>query len=128
MPHTRRLALTALLAGVALGPMARAAEPGLLFHLSADKSLTADVAGGDPVPNFADKVRLVPDGAHGGALSAADDVVPTWQAPGNIYAERGTLSFFWRSRDPVGKTAFPLFRVGLRRPLQLGYGLAAHRL
>jgi hypothetical protein len=33
-------------------------------------------------------------------------------APGNIYAQRGTLSFYWRARDPVGPTAFPLFRVG----------------
>ena len=27
-------------------------------------------------------------------------------------AQRGTLAFFWRSREPVGPTAFPLFRVG----------------
>jgi hypothetical protein len=33
-------------------------------------------------------------------------------APGNIYAQRGTLSFYWRARDPVGTTPFPLFRVG----------------
>jgi hypothetical protein len=33
-------------------------------------------------------------------------------APGNIYAQRGTLSFYWRARDPVGPTPFPLFRVG----------------
>jgi hypothetical protein len=35
-----------------------------------------------------------------------------YRAPGNIYAQRGTLSFFWRSRYPVGPTAFPIFRVG----------------
>jgi len=35
-----------------------------------------------------------------------------WWAPGNIYSQRGTLSFFWRSRYPVGPTAFPVFRVG----------------
>jgi hypothetical protein len=33
-------------------------------------------------------------------------------APGNLYAQRGTLSFYWRARDPVGPTPFPLFRVG----------------
>ena len=35
----------------------------------------------------------------------------SYWAPGNIYAERGTLSFYWRSRDPIGHTAFPIFRV-----------------
>jgi hypothetical protein len=89
-----------------------AAQPGLLFRLSADKGLVADVAGGDPVPNFADKYKLVPDGRLGGALSADDDNVLAWKAPGNIYAQRGTLSFFWRSRYPVGEAPFSIFRVG----------------
>ena len=35
-----------------------------------------------------------------------------WNAPGNIRAERGTLSFFWRSRTPVGAAPFNIFRVG----------------
>ncbi len=42
---------------------ASAAAPnasGLLFYLSADKGLTADVARGDAQPNFADKVRVLP--------------------------------------------------------------------
>jgi hypothetical protein len=116
----RRFVLAAAVAAAALSGatqgaaqgVARAAEPGLLFRLSADRGLTAEVAGGDPVPNFADKVRIVPNGRIGGALSAADDVVLAWKAPGNIYAQRGTISFFWRSRYPVGVAPFPLFRVG----------------
>ena len=36
----------------------------------------------------------------------------SYWAPGNIYAQRGTLSFYWRSRDAVGPTPFPVFRVG----------------
>jgi hypothetical protein len=114
VPHNprRRFALFAAAAVTALAGAARSAEPGLLFRLSADKTLTAEVAGGDPVPNFADKVTLVPTGFKGGALSAADDVVLAWKAPGNIYAQRGTLSFFWRSRYPVGEAPFPIFRVG----------------
>jgi hypothetical protein len=108
----RRFVLFAAAAIAALAGAARAAEPGLLFRLSADKGLTAEVAGGDPVPNFADKVTLVPTGFKGGALSAADDVVLAWKAPGNIYAQRGTLSFFWRSRYAVGEAPFPIFRVG----------------
>ena len=108
----RRFVLTAAAATLALAGAARAAEPGLLFYLSADKGLTAEVAGGDPVPNFADKAAIVPNGVRGGALSAADEVVLAWKAPGNIYAQRGTLSFFWRSRYPVGEAPFPIFRVG----------------
>ena len=80
--------------------------------MSADKNLTADIAGGDPVPNFLDKAAIVPNGVKGAALSASDEVVLAWKAPGNIYAQRGTLSFFWRSRYPVGEAPFPIFRVG----------------
>ena len=109
----RRIApLVAATLAAALASSVKAAENGLLFRLSADKNLTAEIAGGDPVPNFADKVRIVPNGMRGGALSADDDVVLAWKAPGNIYAQRGTLSFFWRSRYPVGEAPFPIFRVG----------------
>ncbi|GIL39056.1 LamG-like jellyroll fold domain-containing protein [Roseiterribacter gracilis] len=93
------------------GSAAQAAN-GLLFHMSGDKSLTADQAGGVAEPNFAANVKLVPNGAVAGAIEAADDQVLSWLAPGNIYAQRGTLSFYWRARTPVGPTEFPLFRVG----------------
>ena len=109
--NRRRLIAATATAAFALAGAARAADSGLLFRLSADKGLTAEVAGGDPVPNFADKAAIVPNGFKGGALSAADEVVLAWKAPGNIYAQRGTLSFFWRSRYPVGEAPFPLFRV-----------------
>ncbi len=92
--------------------LAQAAPPQLLFHASADKSLVADTAGGDPVPNFQDHVKLVPNGARGSAIEWADDGVLSWNAPGNIYAQRGTLSFFWRPRTPVGEAPFVIFRVG----------------
>jgi hypothetical protein len=110
----RRLARIAGLALLLLGlaGAAYAEEPGLLFRASGDKGLNAEVAGGDPVPNFADKVHIIPNGRIGGAISTDDDVVLTWKAPGNIYAQRGTLSFFWRSRYPVGVAPFPIFRVG----------------
>ena len=90
-----------------------ASQPGLLFHLSADRGLTADVAaGGDPAPNFASDVRVIPDGARGPGLECGHTQLLSYWAPGNIYAQRGTLSFFWRSREPVGPTPFPIFRVG----------------
>src|SRR5579859_2591825 len=72
---------------------------GLLFRVSADKGFAADFAAGDPAPNFQDKVKIVPTGIGGsGAIEWPDDGVLTWLAPGNIYSQRGTLSFFWRSR------------------------------
>ena len=87
-------------------------DGGLLFHLTGDKGLTAGVAGGLAAPNFADKVKIKTDPTHGAYIEAAGEETLSWMAPGNIYAQRGTLSFFWRARDPVGPTAFPLFRVG----------------
>ena len=98
----RLLVTTALALSVAAPAMAQDAT-GLLFRASADKSLTADVAVGDPVPNFRSGVDVVPDGAIGGAARWQDDGYVAWKAPGNIRAERGTLSFFWRSRTPVGE-------------------------
>ncbi|MES2044494.1 MAG: LamG-like jellyroll fold domain-containing protein [Pseudomonadota bacterium] len=97
---------------LAAAPAVAQDATGLLFRASADKSLTADVAVGDPVPNFRSGVTVVPDGAIGGAARWADDGYVAWKAPGNIRAERGTLAFFWRSRTPVGEAPFNIFRVG----------------
>ena len=88
-------------------------DPGLLFHLSGDQGLTADYsAGGSREPNFASEVDVIDDGAKGRALRCGNTQLLAYWAAGNIYAERGTLAFFWRSREAVGKTEFPVFRVG----------------
>jgi hypothetical protein len=88
-------------------------EPGLLFYLSASQGLTADYsASGTPEPNFASDVTVIPDGKAGPGLQCGHTQLLSYWAPGNIYAQRGTLSFFWRSREPVGPTPFPVFRVG----------------
>ena len=90
-----------------------ASEPGLLFYLSGDKSLNADyAAGGNPVPNYVKDVKIVPDGVSGSYIQCGDNQLLSYWAPGNIYSQRGTLSFFWRSRTPVDETEFPVFRVG----------------
>ncbi len=87
-------------------------EPGLLFYLSCEKGSTADFsAGGTPAPNFDYDTSRIADGAVGAGLRCGDLQRLCWSAPGNIYAQRGTLSFFWRSRYPVGPTEFPIFRV-----------------
>ncbi len=88
-------------------------EPGLLFYLSGDHGFNADyAAGGDPTPNFLKDVKILPGGAKGSYLQCGNNQLLSYWAPGNIYAQRGTLSFDWRSREPVDQTEFPIFRVG----------------
>lgn len=89
-----------------------ATEPGLLFYLSGNSGFTADRAAGDPRPNYLRDVKLIADGAKGPGFECAGTQLLSYWAPGNIYAERGTLAFSWRSREPVGPTPFPIFRVG----------------
>jgi len=86
---------------------------GLLFYLSGDHGTTADYsAGSNTVPNFDHEISSIADGAKSGALRSGNLASLAYWAPGNIYAQRGTLSFFFRSHTPVGPTAFPIFRVG----------------
>ncbi|HEU5079261.1 MAG TPA: LamG-like jellyroll fold domain-containing protein [Opitutaceae bacterium] len=88
-------------------------EPGLLFYLSGENGTRADFASNGKVePNFVFHIDGVADGAKGAALRCQNDQRLSYWAPGNIYAQRGTLSFFWRARDAVGPTEFPIFRVG----------------
>ncbi|MDR1637362.1 MAG: hypothetical protein LBR93_08490, partial [Treponema sp.] len=86
--------------------------PGLLFYLSGENGFEADFARGRASPTFLSEVKLIEDGAGGKAFQCGDYQKFAYKAPGNIYAARGTLSFFWRSRYPVGPTEFPIFRVG----------------
>lgn len=96
-----------------LPPNAHASEPGLLFYLSGDKTLNADyAAGGNPVPNYVKDVKIQPNGVRGSYIECGNTQLLSYWAPGNIYAQRGTISFFWRARTPLDETAFPVFRVG----------------
>ena len=109
--------LIALLSGICVAQKPDSAstnpEPGLLFYLSGDHGFKADfAAGGNPEPNFLYDVKILPDGAKGSYLQCGNNQLLSYWAPGNIYAQRGTLSFYWRSRDPVDETEFPIFRVG----------------
>src|SRR5215207_785173 len=113
MKATARLLLVCLLALAGARPSSAAGrEPGLLFYLSGERGFTADyAAGGDPEPNFVRDVRVIAGGARGRGFECADSQLMSYWAPGNVYAERGTLAFSWRSRYAVGPTAFPIFRV-----------------
>ena len=97
-----------------LSPLTSAApEPGLLFYLSGEHNFRADyAANGKNDPNFVKDVKVLPGGAKGNYLQCGNDQLLSYWAPGNIYSQRGTLSFFWRSRMPVDQTEFPVFRVG----------------
>jgi hypothetical protein len=107
------LASLAALGAASLAFSAVAPEPGLLFHLSGDHGTTADFSAADlPKPTYEAEITAIADGARGGALRCGDTQLLAYRAPGNLYAQRGTLSFFWRSRYPVGPTEFPIFRVG----------------
>ena len=107
-----RLPLCLALAAVVHASPALSPEPGLLFHLSAEKGTTADFsAAGEATPTFDSQIKKIADGASGAALECGTFQQLAWRAPGNIYAQRGTVAFFWRSRYPVGPTEFPLFRV-----------------
>ena len=96
-----------------IGPPPPANQPGLLFYLSGDHGFDADyAAGGVPEPNYQSDVRILPGGAKGFYIQCGNSQLLSYWAPGNIYAQRGTLAFDWRSRDPVDETEFPVFRVG----------------
>jgi len=88
------------------------AEDGLLFYVSGNKGDVADIAAGSPQPIFSKGTSPIPDGKFGAGLTFSDDLSLAWPGPGNIYAQRGTISFYYRSRKPVGTTPFPIFRVG----------------
>ncbi len=95
------------------GTVAPSREPGLLFYLSGDHGFNADyAAGGVPAPNYLSDVKILPGGAKGSYLQCGDNQLLSYWAPGNIYAQRGTLDFDWRPREAVDETEFPLFRVG----------------
>ncbi|MFC1573802.1 LamG-like jellyroll fold domain-containing protein [Candidatus Latescibacterota bacterium] len=87
-------------------------ETGLLFYLSGDNGLTADYASGEPTTLSTSNIGFISDGAKGTGLRCPHESnTLAYCAPGNVYAERGTLAFFFRFRDPPGETPFKIFQV-----------------
>lgn len=88
-------------------------EDGLLFYLSGDNGFEAEVAGGKATPNFLNDVEIIDDGAVGRAFRNHHFTQHfVYDAPGNIYAQRGTFSFFWRSQEFMGEVPFIIARIG----------------
>lgn len=93
-------------------PVNLKSSSGLLFYLSGSNDFRADFsANGHTNPNFLKDVAVISSGASGHGFQADDDQLFSYWAPGNIFAQRGTISFFWRSRYATGSTPFPIFRV-----------------
>lgn len=102
------------LSGLIVSPVQadEAGEPGLLFYLSGENGFTAEYAEGDPNPSFLNDIEIIPDGVVGSGFRCPNFTqVMVYNAPGNIYAERGTFSFFWRAREPYGETPFHILQV-----------------
>jgi len=94
------------------GTSVNAQQSGLLFYLSGKGGLTADYAQGEAGPLSTANIEFVSNGALGTGLSCPHNThILAYSAPGNIYAERGTLAFFFRARDPLGETPFKIFQV-----------------
>ncbi|MBI1895382.1 MAG: hypothetical protein HYS04_02435, partial [Acidobacteria bacterium] len=77
----------------------------LRFHAPLDRTTVAQISGGDRQPLRSNGVRF--DGAavfpHGAQL--------TYDARGNLYADQGAASFWFRPDEPLGRVGFPLFLV-----------------
>src|SRR5690606_13729605 len=119
MPHRSSVAsrpmrrsVLVLASALLATPAFAATSPSLLFHVDARHGLEAEVARGEAIPNFRDKVTVVDDAVQGKAIQWQDDGVLSWNAPGNILAQRGTLAFDWRPRYALGEAPFVVFRVG----------------
>lgn len=87
------------------------ANSNLLFSLSGEQGVNADFAAGSKEAIFAAGVHSIQDGVAGKALRFDPKLSLAWSAPGNIYAKRGTLSFYFRANTPLTEAPFPLFRV-----------------
>ncbi len=110
----RFVTVAAVLSAAVLLPACGDSNPagdGLLFYLSGAKGFAADVAAGDPQPNFVDKTQIANDPKTGPFIRSEGEQLLTWHAGGNIFAQRGTLSFRFRAREPLGEMQFPLWRV-----------------
>ena len=86
-------------------------KDGLLFNLSGSQ-YSAEIAEGNYKPLFCEGIDKLSEPASGGFLRVGrENSRYSFCAPGNIYTQRGTLCFFWRSVYPLGPTEFPIFRV-----------------
>jgi hypothetical protein len=91
-------------------------ENQLTLYASFDKNVIADQSVGDETPLTSQSAKVIREGKKSGALSLEIGSILTYDAPGNVYAERGTLGLWWKLDEPLGRTPFPIVLVSQLRP------------
>src|SRR5437867_606957 len=86
-------------------------EENLLFRASFDRNFLADQAVGDDSPLGIRNLKIVREGKKDGAVYLDTGSLLTYDAPGNLYAERGTIGFWWKLDEPLGHTPFSIVQV-----------------
>lgn len=88
------------------------AADGLLFHLSGENVSVADYAHGSNEAYVCNGVRSVSGGVRGNALEFDYHRALVFPAAGNIYPERGAISFYWSfASSELSGVSIPLLKV-----------------
>ncbi len=95
-----------------------------LFYASFDKNVLADHANGDETPLANRALKFVREGRKGGALFLDTESQLTYNAPGNLQGEAGTLGFWWRLEEPLGRTPFSIVRISQAQAANPDYSFA----
>jgi hypothetical protein len=94
------------------------------FYASFDQNALADKAVGNETPLGNQNLKIVPEGRRSNALYLDVGSLLTYDAPRNLYAERGSVAFWWKLDEPVRDTAFTLFRISTAQPLTENFTFA----
>ncbi|MFC2076058.1 LamG-like jellyroll fold domain-containing protein, partial [candidate division KSB1 bacterium] len=130
LPHrwpTSTLILTAaILIGGCSPPAGDPANlPGLTLYASFDRSPEADRADGPREPLARNGLEIIGKGKRAGCVRFPYNSALTYDAPGNLFAESGTVAFWWRPEEPMGRTSFPLIRISYAQRSTWSYVFAA---
>jgi len=94
------------------------------FYASFDENVLADRAGGDEIPIGNQNLKIIREGRRGSAVYLDAGSLLTYDAPGNLYSERGTVAFWWQLDEPVGETPFSLIRISAAQQLAQDFTFA----
>src|SRR5215510_5242431 len=86
-------------------------EVSVSVYASFDKNILGDESIGDESPLANQNLKVVREGRKGGAAVLEIGSVLAYDAPGNIYGERGTIGFWWKLDEPLGRTPFSIVRI-----------------